>query len=58
MTLLPGAPSLLITCSTDKVLKLWDITGGKPKMVAQNQPAIGRGWHSSTHRLNLSRFRL
>ena len=41
LSLSPGAPSLLLTCSTDKKLKLWDIAGGKPSLVAQNEPHIG-----------------
>lgn len=41
LSLCPGAPSLLVTCSTDKMLKLWDIAGGKPNLVATNQPQIG-----------------
>jgi|AntAceMinimDraft_5_1070358.scaffolds.fasta_scaffold29455_1 periodic tryptophan protein 1 len=41
LSLSPGAPSLLVTCSTDKMLKLWDIAGGKPTMVAQNNPQVG-----------------
>jgi len=36
-----GAPSLLLTCSTDKFLKLWDISDGKPSLVAKNNPDVG-----------------
>jgi periodic tryptophan protein 1 len=41
LSLCPGAPALLLTCSTDKMLKLWDIAGGKPSLVATNNPQIG-----------------
>ena len=41
LSLSAGAPSLLVTCSTDKLLKLWDIAGGKPSLVAQNNPQVG-----------------
>lgn len=41
LSLCPGAPALLLTCSTDKMLKLWDIAGGKPSLVATNNPHIG-----------------
>jgi periodic tryptophan protein 1 len=41
LSLCPGAPSLLVTCSTDKMLKLWDIKDGKPSLVATNNPQIG-----------------
>ncbi len=41
MSLCPGASSLLLTGSTDKCLKLWDIAGGKPSLMATNTPAVG-----------------
>jgi len=41
LSLCPGAPELLLTCSTDKTLKLWDIKAGKPSLVATNNPQIG-----------------
>ena len=41
LSLCPGAPALLLTCSTDKTLKLWDIGAGKPSLVATNNPQIG-----------------
>jgi|TARA_B110000977_G_scaffold87188_1_gene116031 periodic tryptophan protein 1 len=41
LSLCPGAPSLLITCSTDKMLKLWDIADHKPSLIATNNPQIG-----------------
>ena len=41
LSLCPGAPALLLTCSTDRMLKLWDIAGGKPSLVATNNPQIG-----------------
>ena len=41
LSLCLGAPALLLTCSTDKMLKLWDIAGGKPSLVATNNPQIG-----------------
>ena len=41
LSLCPGAPALLLTCSTDKMLKLWDIAGGKPSLVATNNPQSG-----------------
>jgi periodic tryptophan protein 1 len=41
LSLCPGAPSLLVTCSTDKLLKLWDISEGKPELLAQNNPQVG-----------------
>jgi periodic tryptophan protein 1 len=41
LSLCPGAPELLLTCSTDKTLKLWDVKAGKPSLVATNNPQIG-----------------
>ena len=35
-----GAPGLL-TCSTDKVIKLWDLNDGKPNLLSQHQPQVG-----------------
>lgn len=36
-----GATNLLTTCSTDKVLKLWDLNDGKPSLLCQHQPQVG-----------------
>jgi periodic tryptophan protein 1 len=41
LSLCPGAPELLLTCSTDKTLKRWDVKAGKPSLVATNNPQIG-----------------
>jgi len=36
-----GAPGLLVTCSTDKMVKLWDLSAGKPSMLSQHSPQVG-----------------
>lgn len=41
LSISPGAPSLLVSASTDKTLKLWDISIGEPKLIAQKNPEIG-----------------
>ena len=41
MSVSTGAPSLLVTASTDKTMKLWDISTGELNLIAQNNPEIG-----------------
>lgn len=37
----PAAPSLLATGSTDKMVKLWDITNNQPSCIASTNPNVG-----------------
>lgn len=41
MSFCPAAPGLMATGSTDKYLKLWDISNGQPTMVAQQDLEVG-----------------
>jgi periodic tryptophan protein 1 len=41
LSMTAGAPGLLTTCSTDKVIKLWDLNDGKPNLLSQHQPQVG-----------------
>lgn len=41
LSLCPGAPNLLVTCSTDKLVKLWDLSDNKPTLVTTNKPDVG-----------------
>eukprot|EP00873_Tetraselmis_striata_P021448 jgi/Tetstr1/441712/TSEL_029935.t1 len=36
-----GAPGLLLTGSTDKKLKLWDVADNKPSLLATQEPKVG-----------------
>lgn len=36
-----AAPGLLATASTDKVVKLWDTSDNKPKLLASQEPKLG-----------------
>jgi WD40 repeat protein len=36
-----AAPGLLATASTDKVVKLWDVSDGKPSMLTSMEPKLG-----------------
>lgn len=35
------APNLLATASTDKMVKLWDLTGNQPSCIASTNPKVG-----------------
>lgn len=37
----PEAPGLLATASIDKVAKLWDVSEGKPTLLASQEPKLG-----------------
>lgn len=37
----PAAPGLLATASVDKVAKLWDVSAGKPSLLASMEPKLG-----------------
>jgi len=41
LSMAAGAPGLLTTCSTDKIIKLWDLNSGKPSLLAQHSPQVG-----------------
>lgn len=41
MSFSPGAPGLLVTGSTDKKLKLWDVADNKPSLLATQEPKVG-----------------
>lgn len=36
-----AAPNLLATASTDKMVKLWDLTGNQPSCIASTNPKVG-----------------
>lgn len=37
----PEAPGLLATASVDKTAKLWDVSAGKPTLLASQEPKLG-----------------
>ena len=41
LSMCAGAAGLLVTCSTDKTVKLWDLNGGKPAILSQHSPQVG-----------------
>ncbi|EEH59363.1 uncharacterized protein MICPUCDRAFT_55318 [Micromonas pusilla CCMP1545] len=41
LSISPGTPTLVASCSTDKTVKLWDITNDEPSLVAQKDPDVG-----------------
>lgn len=41
MSFNPAIPGLLATCSTDKKVKLWDVRGNTPSLVAQEDLQVG-----------------
>jgi len=47
LTYNPAAPNLIATSSTDKTVKLWDLTGNQPTCIASNNPKVGAIFSSS-----------
>ena len=41
LSMVTSAPGLMTTCSTDKVIKLWDLNDGKPSLLCQHTPQVG-----------------
>ena len=38
----PSVPGFIVTCSTDKEVKVWNITDNKPSMVVSRKPDVGK----------------